>query len=112
MPKTRDEFISRVADVLNVRASNQPLSAEDSQTIDGFIDPAFAELAVDRVIYIGNAEAIPDHAFLPLADYVANEAAETFGQEKDDGKRMTLRMRLRSLSRAPYTYTTLATNYF
>lgn len=90
MAKTRAEFVTRCLTNLGVIAQGQSVSDEEVSKMDALVDPAFALLAALGIYYvqdggeIGPADgAIEDDAFLPLADYVANQACPAFNLAAD-----------------------------
>lgn len=112
MPKTRNELVERVLQVLRVKAEGQTPSAEDVALVTNVLAPVYAELDRDEVYGVQDDSTIDDEAFLPLAEYIATEVAPDFGLARDEDKRALAKSRLRRVSRADFTYSTLATNYF
>lgn len=98
MSKTRQELMIEIAGDLGILPPNQTLSAEDSSTIDGMIDPAVATLASREIIYIPDAETIDDAVFLPLAVYIAAKVAPKYGTAIDAS---AAEYELRQLARPP-----------
>lgn len=90
MSKTRTEFVNQCLVNLGILVPGQATSAENINKLDGIVDPAFALLADLAIYYVqdGGSEgptggAIEDSAFLPLADYVANQACPAFNLAAD-----------------------------
>lgn len=114
MSKTRLEFINQCLTNLGVLVPGQAPSDQDVTKMDGLVDPAFALLAGLDIYYVQDAGeqgpsngAIEDSAFLPLADYVANQACAAFNLPADtkmaalaqlaEGKLITLAAPARTL---------------
>lgn len=90
MPKTRAELVNQALVNLGIIASGQSVSAEDVSKMDGIVDPAVALLAELEIYYVQDAGeagpangAIEDAAYLPLADWLANQACSAFNLPAD-----------------------------
>lgn len=62
-------------------------AAADLTLIDDLVEPVVAQLYTSEVVAVGNPDAIDDQIFLPLAAYLANEAAPEFAQSKSEDAR-------------------------
>ncbi len=120
MSKTRAELINQCLTNLGVIAQGQSISAEETDKMDGVIDPAISLLASLDIYYVQDAGsvgpsdgAIEDSAFLPLASYIANEACAAFNLPADQ-KMQTLALlaeqKLRTLAAPARTLRTLRTD--
>lgn len=110
--KTRTDLIERAATELGVLPAGQPLSDEDSATIDALLDPLTRQLSLDCVVDIADTSAVPSEYFLPLARLLANEASPSFGITWSAETRMANEHQLRRLTAAGSTRETLKTTYF
>lgn len=117
MSKTRSDFVNQCLTNLGILVPGQSITADLVQKMDGLVDPAFALLAGLGIYYVQDAGeagpadgAIEDSAFLPLADYVANQACAGFNLPADQ-KMQALAMiaedKLRTLSAPGRTLRTL-----
>jgi hypothetical protein len=77
--KTRDELIEAALGELQILAAGQAATSEDSEVIDGFIDPMVAQLAARETVYIGDISEIPLEWFQPLSVILADMAKIRFG---------------------------------
>ncbi|MBR2118501.1 MAG: hypothetical protein IJ935_07485 [Afipia sp.] len=111
MSKTRRELIDEVLDRLGILVPGQAASSANVNKVDGIIDPTIAKLNGLEIFYISDAGSvgpsdgdIDDAVFLPLADYIANEAAPKFNLPADT-KLKTLAIEaeatMRTLARPP-----------
>lgn len=113
--RTRRDLGDRVLGLLGVVPAGQAPAPEDVQLVDGLIDPALATLAEDRVIYIGDPDAIDDAYFIPVAVCVADAVKSDFGIVPEGEwslKVADAKAQLRRMTAGRPTYATLATTYF
>lgn len=105
---TRAELIEAVADELRLTSVGQSLAVEDSEKIDSKIDGVLADLAGRQVIYVGDADNVPDAAAEYLAVIIKDACASAFGQQRDPALRELMEEKLRVLVRKiPPTKATL-----
>lgn len=85
--KTREQLVAAAGAKLFASDSANELSAEDETTIDGYVGPLFARLAIDIVDLTEDLEAdqIPVSYFTPLSTLLANDAKAEFGRVGDQG---------------------------
>jgi len=90
MSKTRSDLINQALINLQITVAGQEVSAENVQKMDGFVDPAFAQLSALGIYYVQDAGSagptggnIEDEAFLPLSNYLANAASGAFNLAND-----------------------------
>lgn len=88
MVKSRAQFIERVAENLGILPEGLALSAADHAKISNLIDPSFALLASRDIYYVNNDDQIEVAAFLPLAVWVANQLADTYGLATDEAAKL------------------------
>lgn len=86
MTKTRSDLIERALKNLGALPQGQTASAEDSQSMDAFIDPLIETLNQRGIVYIGDSENIPDEYFLPLGECLAFVASPEFGASLDPAR--------------------------
>lgn len=96
--KTRAQLREQAATELGIIGSGQSLSAEDADTLDNYIDPLVLDLSIRGIVYIGDTDAVESEFFLPLAKLLGNEAAVSFGKQRNDGLREFEEERLRVLT--------------
>jgi hypothetical protein len=109
--KTRAEIQFKTLAIL-VGGLDAPPSAEDAETIDGYIDGQVAELNSDGTIYIDDPDALPDELFTAFCHLVANAAADEFGGTSDERKAQMYRNRLRVIVRPTAGYGPQSVEYF
>jgi hypothetical protein len=93
MPKTRDQLIARTARHLGVLASGQTLSVEDQESIEDAIDPCFAQLAAEEVVYVGDHGAVPDEWFNLIAAILAFDLRMDFGKTGEEAMALEVNAR-------------------
>ena len=81
--KTRAELVRKVAENVGLAQPGEVLSAEDSSTIDGAIDPAVAMLGKLDIADIGSVDEIEEAFFLPLADWIADKIKASYNKAGD-----------------------------
>lgn len=112
MPKTRDELVKKAISLLQQAGAGEAVDQEDYATFDEAVDPILAELSEAEVVTVGDADAIDEAIFLPLARILMNEVGEDFGRPTDPAFRQECEIRIaRAISGGPL-YTTLAVDYF
>lgn len=112
MSKTRAEIQFKALSILVGGDVGTAPSAEDTATLDGYIDAEVAELSSDGTIYIDDPDELPDELFTVFCKLVANAAADEFGGTSDDAKGQKLRNRLRVIVRQTPGYGPQQAEYF
>jgi hypothetical protein len=112
LTKTRTDLIERAAGELGVLPSGQPLSDEDAASIRALVDPLLRQLALDDVVDVTDADAIPAEYFLPVARLLANEASPSFGVAYSLDAKLENERQLRRLSATRPTREPLKATYF
>src|ERR1043165_1004280 len=112
MSKTRDDIHRKVIAILVGGDVGTDVSAEDAETIDGYIDPLVEELGIDGTAYIPDPDDLDDGLFMTFCKLVANDAADEFGGKTDETKALQLRNRLRVLLRQTPGYGPMQASYF
>lgn len=97
MSKTRQDIQFKVIAILTGGEVGQPVSAEDADTINGYIDSEVAELSADNTVYIGDPDALDDGLFLPFCKLVANAAADEFGGQSNEQAAQIMRNRIKAI---------------
>lgn len=110
--KTRDQLLARAGTDLGLVQPGEALSDEDSETLDGLVDPLLSQLAADNIIYIQDPEAIDLELFLPLASLLANYAGPSFGSPINDQAMARDQGALRRISSSKPTFQPLRVDYF
>jgi len=112
MSKTRDDIHRKVIAILTGGDISAPVSAEDANTIDGYIDDQVAELGSDVTTFISDPDDLDDGLFSVFCKLVANDAADEFGGQSDPQKAQLLRNRIRVLVRQTPGYGPQQVEYF
>jgi len=99
MSKTRQQIQFKVLSILTGGDVGFTPSAEDANTIDGYIDSEVAELNSDGTTYIDDPNDLDDGLFVTFCKLVANGAAEEFGAQSNEQAAQGFRNRLRVLTR-------------
>lgn len=97
MSKTRQQIQFKVISILTGGDIGAPVSAEDADTINGYIDSEVAELNEDNTVYIDDPDALDDALFTVFCKLVANAAAEEFGGQSNEQMAQQLRNRIRTI---------------
>jgi hypothetical protein len=112
MSKTRQDIQFKVVAILTGGEVGQPVSPEDADAINGYIDAEVAELSADGTIYIGDPDALDDGLFMAFCKLVANAAADEFGGQSNEQLAAMLRNRVRVIARKTPGYGPAVTEYF
>lgn len=112
MSKTRTEIQFKALAILTGGDVGANPSAEDAETLDGYIDSEAAEINVDGATYISDVNALDEELFIPFSKLVANAAADEFGGKSDDAKARLLRNRIRTLAGPTPGYGPQQVEYF
>lgn len=112
MPKTRTDIQFKALSIIVGGDVGQAPSAEDADTLNGYIDEQVAELGSDGTIYISDPDNLDDELFLTFCKLVANAAADEFGGKSDEVKAQQLRNRLRVIARPQPGYGPIQSEYF
>lgn len=99
MSKTRADIQKKALDILVGGDVGASMSDEDATALDGYIDSEVAELNQDGTTYISDPDDLDDGLFVTFAKLVANAAAEEFGGVSNEQTAMSLRNRIRVLTR-------------
>jgi hypothetical protein len=97
--KTRADIRFKALAILTGGDVGQDPSAEDANTLDGYIDGEVDEINDDGAAYIGNVDALDNKLFMTFCKLVANAAADEFGGSSNEDKAKVLRNRIRVLAR-------------
>lgn len=111
--KTRMDLIAATLQLLNVLAAGQDPAAEDVDAIDGLIDGKLNELNLREILRVQDTSEFDDELVDPLSIILANTAAPTFGQPRNEDSRLIAEATLRSFK--PSTYvpgSVLSVEYF
>lgn len=112
MSKTRQQIQFKVVAILVGGDVGAPVSAEDAETIDGYIDSEVAELNADGTTYISDPDDLDDALFTTFCKLVANAAADEFGGKPDENMAQQLRNRIRVIARPQPAYGPQQVEYF
>lgn len=110
--KTRADLVERALKSIGALEPGEAPSPEDSDTVDGLIDPLIAQLAADQIVYIGDPDYIELELFLPLARLLANAAGPDFGSPINQEAKVVDEQILRRLSSTKPTYEVQTGEYF
>lgn len=112
MSKTRADLRFKALSIIVGGDVGQVPSDEDASALDGYIDSVLAELAVNSIVYIGDADDLPDEYFLSVAELVANAAGNEFGGKYDPAVQRMYENKLRVLARQTPGYGPMQAEYF
>jgi hypothetical protein len=107
MTITRAQLVAMAADELGIASVGQTLAVEDQEKIDEKINPLLGNLSARGVIYVPDADAIPESIQEPLSILLAQACAVTFGKPRDLALRDRMEDELRVIARrapAPNKY--------
>jgi hypothetical protein len=111
-PKTRVELIEQVAIILGPLTPGETLQDTDNVTIGNLITPALDELSAEDIITVDDEDAIDTKVFLPLAAYIAEKVAPSYGRQSDQAVMALAKRDLRIAVRNRPTREPLAVDYF
>ena len=112
MSKTRVQIQFKTLSLLVGGDIGAAPSAEDTATLDGYIDSVVAELSSDGTFYIDDPDNLDDELFVPFCKLVAQAAAEEFGGHSNEQEAQALRNRIRVIKRATAGYGPQQAEYF
>ena len=112
MSKTRQDIQFKTIAILVGGDVGQTPSAEDADTIDGYIDSEVAEMNADGTTYIADPDDLDDSLFTTFCKLVANAAAEEFGGQSNEQTAQQLRNRIRVIARQTPGYGPQQVEYF
>jgi len=112
MTKTREDLIARALKKLGAVGAGQSPAPEDTQEVDGSIEPILSDLAQRNVYVWGDPDQVEDEAFEHLAEILANANARIFGKEPDENVRLLAERRLRNLNLAVLSGQPQTTEYY
>lgn len=111
MTKTADNLVYEVAGILGKAVAGEALGSVEYDTINGNIDPVLAE--IQRIVYIGDRDDIPDEYFQTIARLVAVHSASKFSNAPVDLAAVAQHeSRLRYLSTQHRPYQPVRMNFF
>lgn len=99
MAYTRDDLKEEVIGELFALGSGQSPSVEDAAWVEKRIKSTFAALAQLNIIYLADADDIPDEAFNALAAYMAQICGPKFGRPRDHAAKKAAEDELRTIQR-------------
>lgn len=79
MPNTSVDLASEALGIVNALQAGQEPNPEDLAYVLTVIPRLVAQVGIGGVIYVGDADDIPDEIFLPLAERLSYEIAPRFG---------------------------------
>lgn len=99
MAYTKDELKEEVLGELFALGSGQAPSTEDAAWVEKRINSTFGALAKLNIIYLADADDIPDEAFNGLAAYMAEICGPKFGKPRNLAARQAAEDELRTIQR-------------
>jgi hypothetical protein len=99
MSKSRQDIQFKVVSILVGGDIGAPVSAEDADKINGYIDSEVDEINADGGVYIGDPDDLDDGLFTTFCKLVANAAADEFGGQSNEQLAKQYRNRLRVIAR-------------
>lgn len=118
MTKTRENLVFACLELLGVAAAGQSPSAEDSQLVNGMVEPTLAKLAAKSIYAYGDPDQIEDECFEDLTFILAVVMAPRFGGVQVDKTRSNEAVRtacqnsLREIGAEKLSGQTLKVDYF
>lgn len=112
MSKTRQDIQFKVVSILVGGDIGSPVSPEDADTINGYIDAEVSELNADGTIYIADPDDLDDGLFTTFCKLVANAAADEFGGQSNEQLAQQFRNRLRVIARQTPGYGPQEVHFF
>jgi hypothetical protein len=112
--KTRQDLILATLKLLQADGGiGQNPAPENVQDIDGIIDGKLAELSQRQIYGANDPNEFEDEVVDPLATILANAAAPSFGQPRNDASKAAAEGVLRELKNSTYVSgSVLAVDYF
>lgn len=112
MSRTRQELRFKALSIVLGGDVGNPPSDEDASALDGYIDDVLEELNSKSIVYIPDADDIPNEYFGNLAKLVANAAADEFGGKMDPNIQAMAERDIRIMARQTPGYGPQQTEYF
>lgn len=112
MAKTQADLVVKALAILGVLEANQAPSAEDEQTMNGYVTSTVEMLSSESIVDISDLTDIDASLFVPLAKVLAENAASEFGRDANEGTIMSAKNQIRLIVRNRPTYETLSSSYF
>lgn len=109
---TKADLVRRVLKLLGAFAAGQEPSAEDVETVEGYIPNKIDELRARGTIYIPDVEDIDPAAVHWLAMLIAQDAAPEFGVGMDATAIGLAEQRLRAIQSDNFVYRPVRAVYF
>lgn len=110
--KSRVQVIQRALAAIGALEPGESPSTEDYNTMDNLYDPLIAQLMLDDVVYIDDADNIPVAYFMPLANLLGNVAGPDFGSPINEEAKARDEALLKRITSTRPTYTEMKGNYF
>lgn len=95
---TQAQVIDRILRLLRAVGTGQSAASEDSTVVSDYLPFKIDELAQRNVIYIADADSVPDNALYWFSVAVAQDLAEDFGRQKDPAMTAQAEAMLRMLN--------------
>lgn len=99
MTITRTRLVEMAAEELLVASVGQSLAVEDAEKIDARVDALLDNLNVRGIIFLGDAEAIPESVSQALSILLADNCAVSFGRPRSPAEVSMREDELRTISR-------------
>lgn len=103
-PKTRDDLVNAAASILGVRSTGMPLSIEDYDSIDAYVDGLFSSLAAQNICFVPDEDDIPVELFDTLARLLANVCGPRYGSPISRDAESADKTELHRITAAKATY--------
>lgn len=108
---TKETLVSRVLWRLRARGSGQAPNAEDAADVAAIIDDKLADLALRKVIYIGDSDDMPDGSLDWLSRLMEIVVASAYGSQESMDDLLVAEQMLRA-QQSSYEYMPIKVCYF
>lgn len=99
MAYTKDDLVREIVADLTGLATGQPPNPEDAARVEALLPAVISELSGLNVIYIADADSVPEAAFKSVVSYAAEAMAYDFLRAPNEAKQTAAENKLRTLQR-------------
>ncbi len=99
MAYSKDDLVREIVADLSGLATGQPPAAEDAARVEALLPAVISELSGLNIIYIADADSVPDAAFRSVVSYAAEAMAYDFLRAPNEAKQAAAESKLRTLQR-------------
>lgn len=99
MAYSKDDLVREIVAKLSGLATGQPPDPEDAARVEAMLPGVISELSGLNIIYIADADSVPEAAFNSVVSYAAEAMAYDFLRTPDEAKQKFAESKLRTLQR-------------